>query len=73
MPILVVGLDLFFATLTRLELATSAVTGRHSNQLSYRAKDNAPFAHPTEATYPCCVPTLGDSIACRHTKGALYS
>ena len=29
--------DLFSADWTRLELATSAVTGRHSNQLNYQS------------------------------------
>ena len=31
------GLFILMADTTRLELATSAVTGRRSNQLSYRA------------------------------------
>src|SRR5690625_407983 len=40
------------ATLTGLEPATSAVTGRHSNQLSYRALRVDPLSAPTYITLP---------------------
>ena len=49
------------ATQTRLELATSAVTGRRANQLRYRAlkNENISGSYVTFKAFISCVPPTG--------------